>query len=60
MQKGKGNSAMKKIFVIDTSVLIHEPNALDKFGDNQLVMPMTVDEIYEWHMRAEAAPKEIT
>ncbi len=44
MQKGKGTPDMKKIFVLDTSVLIHDPNALDKFGDNRLVMPMTVIE----------------
>jgi PhoH-like ATPase len=35
---------MKKIFVLDTSVLIHDPHALDKFGDNHLIMPMTVIE----------------
>ena len=30
--------------MLDTSVLIHDPNALEKFKDNRLVMPMTVIE----------------
>jgi PhoH-like ATPase len=35
---------MQKIFVLDTSVLIHDPDALEKFENNHLVMPMTVIE----------------
>jgi PhoH-like ATPase len=35
---------MEKIFVLDTSVLIHDPDALEKFEDNRIIMPMTVIE----------------
>ena len=35
---------MQKIVVLDTSVLIHDPNALEKFDDHHLVIPMTVIE----------------
>ena len=33
---------MKKIFVLDTNVLIQSPDALDCFEDNQLVLPLAV------------------
>jgi PhoH-like ATPase len=36
--------AMKKIFVLDTNVLLHEPNALMHFEDNDVVLPITVIE----------------
>jgi PhoH-like ATPase len=35
---------MQQIFVLDTSVLIHDPDALNKFEDNQVMMPVTVIE----------------
>ncbi len=33
---------MKKIFVLDTNVLLHSAGALDSFEDNDIVIPMTV------------------
>ena len=35
---------MKKIFVLDTNVLLHDPQALFKFEENDLVIPITVIE----------------
>ncbi len=35
---------MKKIFVLDTNVLIHNPQALFSFEDNEVVIPITVIE----------------
>ena len=35
---------MQQIFVLDTSVLIHAPDALDRFGEHQIMMPLTVIE----------------
>ncbi len=35
---------MKKIFVLDTNVLIHDPEAFLHFGDNEVVLPITVIE----------------
>jgi PhoH-like ATPase len=35
---------MKKIYVIDTNVLLHDPQALFRFEENDLVIPMTVIE----------------
>ncbi|MDA8172380.1 MAG: PhoH family protein [Nitrospiraceae bacterium] len=35
---------MQKIYVIDTSVLVHDPEALEKFQDNHLIIPITVIE----------------
>ena len=35
---------MKKTFVLDTNVLLHDPQALFRFEDNDLVIPMTVVE----------------
>ncbi|MBS3741286.1 MAG: PhoH family protein [Candidatus Cloacimonetes bacterium] len=35
---------MKKIFVLDTNVLIHDPNAVYNFEKNQIVIPITVIE----------------
>ena len=34
----------KKSFVLDTNVLLHNPNALNAFADNEVVIPMTVVE----------------
>ncbi len=33
---------MKKIFVLDTNVLLHSANALESFEDNEIVIPLTV------------------
>lgn len=33
---------MHKFFVIDTSVLIHDPKALSKLGDNHIIIPYVV------------------
>lgn len=35
---------MEKIFVLDTNVLIHDPEAMFHFADNRVVIPMTVIE----------------
>ncbi|MGB7978090.1 MAG: PhoH family protein [Chlamydiales bacterium] len=32
----------RKTFVIDTNVLIHDPNAIQKFQDNDVVIPLSV------------------
>lgn len=33
---------MKKIYVLDTNILLHQPNALYAFGDNDVVIPSVV------------------
>lgn len=35
---------MQKAFVLDTNVLIHDPNAIFSFADNKVILPMTVIE----------------
>ena len=35
---------MEKTFVLDTNVLIHDPDALFQFGDNRVVLPIVVIE----------------
>ena len=35
---------MKKIYVLDTNVLLHDPQAILKFEDNDVVIPITVVE----------------
>ena len=35
---------MKKAFVLDTNVLLHDPNALFQFEDNEVVLPITIIE----------------
>ncbi|MDO3379642.1 PhoH family protein [Geoalkalibacter halelectricus] len=35
---------MKKIYILDTNVLLHDPEALFKFEDNDVVVPITVIE----------------
>jgi len=35
---------LKKIFVLDTNVLVHDPESLFKFQDNQIVIPLEVIE----------------
>ena len=35
---------MKKIFVLDTNVILYDPNAIFKFKDNIVVIPIVVVE----------------
>jgi PhoH-like ATPase len=35
---------MKKAFVLDTNVLLHDPNAMFRFEDNDVVLPITIIE----------------
>lgn len=35
---------MKKIYIIDTNVLLHDPQSLNRFADNDIVIPMIVIE----------------
>ncbi|MEB3224228.1 MAG: PhoH family protein [Synechococcus sp.] len=35
---------MKKIFVLDTNVLLHDPRAMLSFEDNEVVLPITIIE----------------
>jgi PhoH-like ATPase len=35
---------MKKVFVLDTNVLLHDPSAMQQFEDNDVVLPMTIIE----------------
>jgi PhoH-like ATPase len=35
---------MKKKFILDTSVLLHNPNSIFNFGDNEVILPITVIE----------------
>ncbi|NQT65938.1 MAG: PhoH family protein, partial [FCB group bacterium] len=39
-----GNDIKKKIFVLDTNVLIHNPRAMFTFEENTVVIPITVIE----------------
>lgn len=42
---------MKKIFVLDTSVLVHDPQALKVFQDNDIVIPIAVVEEIDSHKK---------
>ncbi|MDR1123174.1 MAG: PhoH family protein [Elusimicrobiota bacterium] len=35
---------MKKIYILDTNVLLHDPNSLSQFADNEVIIPMVVIE----------------
>jgi PhoH-like ATPase len=35
---------MNKVFVLDTNVLLHDPNAMLRFGQNEVVLPITIIE----------------
>jgi PhoH-like ATPase len=39
-----GRSQMKKTYVLDTNVLLHDPHAIRKFEDNDLILPIYVIE----------------
>ena len=47
---------MRKIFVLDTNVLIHDPESLLKFDDNQIVIPLEAIEELD---RIKKGPGEI-
>ncbi|NTU42810.1 MAG: PhoH family protein [Nitrospirales bacterium] len=47
---------MRKTFVLDTNVLIHDPESLFKFQDNSVIIPMTVIEELD---RLKKGPGEI-
>jgi PhoH-like ATPase len=40
---------MKKTYVVDTNVLLSDPNSLNAFGDNNLIIPMIVLEELDNH-----------
>lgn len=42
---------MKKTFVLDTSVLVHDPQALNSFQDNDIVIPIAVVEEIDGHKK---------
>lgn len=42
---------MKKVFVLDTSVLVHDPQALRVFQDNDIVIPLAVVEEIDSHKK---------
>lgn|GEM_PF-7076899 len=42
---------MKKTFVLDTNVLIHDPTSLFKFGEHDIVVPFTVIGELDRHKR---------
>lgn len=44
---------MKKTFILDTNVLIHDPNALFNFGDNNITLPIYVIEEIDKLKRAD-------
>lgn len=41
---GQNGNSMPKTYVLDTNVLLHDPQALYRFEENDLVIPMTVIE----------------
>jgi PhoH-like ATPase len=43
---------MKKVFVLDTSVLLHDPNAIFCFEDNEVIIPYAVLEELEHKKRS--------
>lgn len=44
MKEDDGSKSRQKVFVLDTSVLIHDPCCLEKFQDNMVVLPFCVIE----------------
>jgi PhoH-like ATPase len=42
---------LKKLFVLDTSVLVHDPQALQFFEDNDIVIPIAVVEEIDSHKK---------
>ncbi|MGD1899610.1 MAG: PhoH family protein [Phormidesmis sp.] len=45
---------MQKIYVLDTNVLLHDPNAMLRFEDNEVVLPITtIEELDRFKKRPE-------
>ncbi len=44
---------MRKIFVLDTSVILHEGNCLEEFEDNDVVVPVAVLEELDRHKKGQ-------
>ncbi len=42
---------MKKIYILDTSVLVHDPKALTEFEDNDIIIPIAVVEEIDGHKK---------
>lgn len=42
---------MKKTFILDTSVLVHDPQALNVFEDNDIIIPIAVLEEIDGHKK---------
>lgn len=42
---------MKKIYILDTSVLVHDPRALTAFEDNDIIIPIAVVEEIDGHKK---------
>jgi PhoH-like ATPase len=38
----RGHAVVRKTFVIDTNVLLHDPDAISKFQDNDVIIPLNV------------------
>ncbi|ASC69148.1 PhoH-like protein [Halomicronema hongdechloris C2206] len=46
---------MKKVFVLDTNVLLHDPSAMMRFEDNEVVLPITlIEELDRFKKQPEA------
>ena len=45
---------MRKTFVLDTNVLLHEPRAYRRFADNDVVLPIYVVEELDGFKKAQA------
>jgi PhoH-like ATPase len=43
-QNGNGQKELKKCYVLDTNVLLHDPDSLFAFEDNEVVIPVVVIE----------------
>src|SRR3954466_9694376 len=42
--RGSGTTCMKKVFILDSNVLLSNPESLFKFDDNDVVIPISVIE----------------
>lgn len=49
---GTENHAMKKTFVLDTNVLLHDASSIEAFADNTVILPMAVIEELDQFKRA--------
>jgi PhoH-like ATPase len=55
-KKSKPTTAKEKLFVLDTNVLLHDPQCLYKFEENTLAIPV---EVLEELDRKKASPGEL-